>query len=64
MTPSTVTSRLKTPLLILFVIVAALAVPRAAHGQTGVEETPLCTVLKDPHAYDHKYVKVRGTIRL
>ena len=51
-------------LLIAFVIVAFLALPHCAGAQGAVEETPLCTVLKDPHAFDHKYVKVRGTIRL
>jgi hypothetical protein len=64
MTPSTLASRSKTLLLILFMISAVLALPRTARGQSGTEETPLCTVLKDPLAYDHKYVKVRGTIRL
>jgi hypothetical protein len=43
---------------------ALLLTPRAAVAQSGVPETPLCTVLNDAHSYDHKYVKVRGSILL
>ena len=57
-------TRPKTLVLILVLIAAALALPHPARAQSGPDETPLCTVLKDPLAYDHKYVKVRGTIRL
>jgi hypothetical protein len=53
-------SRLLLPLLFF----ASLATPHTALAQSGVSETPLCTVLKDPLAYDHKYVKIRGTVRL
>jgi hypothetical protein len=56
--------RAKKLLVIPPLLLAVLALSVSARAQTGVEETPLCTVLKDPHAYDHKYVKVRGTIRL
>ena len=45
-------------------IAAILVSPNPVRAQSETPETPLCTVLKDPRAYDHKYVKVRGTIRL
>jgi hypothetical protein len=64
MTSFMLTSRSTSLLLILLLIGAVLALPKDARAQPGPGETPLCTVLKDPHVYDHKYVKVRGTIRL
>jgi hypothetical protein len=64
MTLSRLTLRSRTLLFILLIIAAGIALPRVARAQSGTEETPLCTVLKDPLAFDHKYVKVRGTIRL
>lgn len=55
-----------TKLLVLSFLFAiiSLAAPQHTGAQSGVSETPLCKVLGDPHSYDHKYVKVRGTIRL
>ena len=47
-----------------FLLLTILLSAGKASAQSETPETPLCTVLKDPRAYDHKYVKVRGTIRL
>lgn len=38
--------------------------PGLTSAQSAVPEIPLCKVLSDPRTYDHKYVKVRGTVRL
>jgi hypothetical protein len=51
-------------LLLALPIASILASPQRVQAQSDTTETPLCTVLKDPRAYDHKYVKIRGTIRL
>ena len=48
----------------LFLLLTIPLCAGQAFAQSETPETPLCTVLKDPRAYDHKYVKVRGTIRL